>query len=177
MSAPGLKRTPASSFEEQYRDLGDPWHFETSRYEQRRYGIAMAMLPDLRYHRAFEPGCSIGELTARLAFRADELVAMDCSPTAVETARARCRGLDHVTFAVGELPRAWPAGPFDLVVLSEIGYYFDRAELRRTCRGASTRSSPAAHCWLSTGAAIPRTTCCTATWSTRWPARWPRNTR
>ena len=70
MSGPGLRRTPASSFDEKYRDLGDPWHFRTSRYEQRRYGIAMALLPALRYRRAFEPGCSVGELTARLAFRA-----------------------------------------------------------------------------------------------------------
>jgi SAM-dependent methyltransferase len=120
MSGPGPRRTPASSFEEKYRDLGDPWHFRTSRYEQRRYGIAMAMLPALRYRRAFEPGCSVGELTARLAFRVDALLAMDCSPTAVEMARSRCRGLDHVTFAVGELPEAWPPGAFDLVVLSEI---------------------------------------------------------
>ena len=139
MSGSALTRTPASSFEEKYRDLGDPWHFRTSRYEQRRYGIAMAILPALRYRRAFEPGCSVGELTARLAFRADALLAMDCSPTAVETARARCRGLDHVTFAVGELPGAWPVGAFDLVVLSEIGYYFDRADLR----GIVSRSAAA----------------------------------
>jgi trans-aconitate methyltransferase len=106
MSGFGLRRTPASSFEDKYRDLGDPWHFRTSRYEQRRYAIAMAMLPAPRYRRAFEPGCSIGELTARLARCSDALLAMDCSPTAVETARARCRDLAHVTVTVGELPAA-----------------------------------------------------------------------
>ena len=130
MSARTLRRTPASSFEEKYRELGDPWHFRTSPYEQRRYGIAVAMLPAPRYGRAFEPGCSVGELTARLAFRADAVLAMDCSPTAVQRARSRCRGLGHVAFAVGALPGAWPAGTFDLIVLSEIGYYFDRAGLR-----------------------------------------------
>jgi SAM-dependent methyltransferase len=130
MSTRVLRRTPPSSFEEKYRDLGDPWHFRTSPYEQRRYGIAMAMLTAPRYRRVFEPGCSVGELTARLAFRADELLAMDCSPTAIQMARSRCRGLDHVTFMVGELPATWPAGTFDLVVLSEIGYYFDRPALR-----------------------------------------------
>ena len=56
MSGPGVRRTPASSFEDKYRDVRDPWNFRTSRYEQRRYGIAMAMLPALRYRRAFEPG-------------------------------------------------------------------------------------------------------------------------
>jgi len=128
--ARAVARTPASSFEEKYRELGDPWQFRTSAYEQRRYGIAMAMLPAARYRQAFEPGCSVGELTARLAFRAEAVLAMDCSPTAIGIARSRCRGFEHVTFAVGELPGAWPAGTFDLIVLSEIGYYFDRRGLR-----------------------------------------------
>jgi SAM-dependent methyltransferase len=123
------RRTPASSFEPKYRELGDPWHFRTSYYEQRRYDIAVTVLPAPRYRRVFEPGCAIGELTARLAGRADAVVAMDCSPTAVQLARARCRGFDHVTVVVGELPTAWPDGIFDLIVLSEIGYYFDRVEL------------------------------------------------
>jgi hypothetical protein len=32
---------------------------------------------------------------------------------------------------VGELPGAWPAGRFDLIVFSELGYYFDTGELAR----------------------------------------------
>jgi SAM-dependent methyltransferase len=128
---PGLKRTPASSFEEKYRDLGDPVALQDVALRAAALRHRDGHAPALRYRRAFEPGCSVGELTARLAFRADALLAMDCSPTAVETARARCRGLDHVSFTLGELPAAWPAGRFDLVVLSEIGYYFDRADLRR----------------------------------------------
>jgi trans-aconitate methyltransferase len=140
-SARALGRTPAGSFEEKYRELGDPWRFGTSPYEQRRYGIAVAMLPAPRYRQAFEPGCSVGELTARLASRADAVLAMDCSPTAVQIARSRCRGLDHVAFEVGELPGAWPAGTFDLIVLSEIGYYFDRPGLREILlRGAGALS-------------------------------------
>lgn len=124
-----LRRTLADSFEALYRETPDPWQFATSPYEQRRYDVALAMLPARRYHRAFEPGCSIGELTARLAPRCDALLAMDCSPTAVRTARERCRDLPNVTVAVGELPGAWPASRFDLIVLSEIGYYFDRTDL------------------------------------------------
>ena len=124
-----LRRTLADSFEALYREAPDPWQFATSPYEQRRYDVALAMLPARHYPRAFEPGCSIGELTARLAPRCDALLAMDCSPTAVRAARERCRDLPQVTIAVGELPGAWPASRFDLIVLSEIGYYFDRADL------------------------------------------------
>ena len=115
---------PVASFEEKYRADDDPWRFASSAYEQRRYALTVAMLPARRFPSAFEPGCSIGELTVRLAQRCDRLLAMDASPTAVARARERCRGLDHVEVAVGELPQAWPAGVFDLVVLSELGYYF-----------------------------------------------------
>ena len=117
---------PGESFEAQYRARRDPWNFAGSPYEQHRYTVAMAMLPQPRYRRGFEPGCSIGEFTVRLAARCDSLIAIDCSPTAVSRARERCQGLEHVTITVGELPRTWPTGPFDLVVLSELGYYFSR---------------------------------------------------
>ena len=125
----GHGHVPGAAFEAQYQASRDPWDFATSPYEQRRYDLTVAMLPPRRYRRGFEPGCSIGELTVRLAARCDSLVAMDCSPTAVSRARARCRGLDHVTVSVGELPDAWPSGTFDLVVLSELGYYFPHGPL------------------------------------------------
>ena len=116
---------PVASFEEQYRAEDDPWRFASSAYEQRRYALTVAMLPTRRYRSAFEPGCSIGELTQRLAHRCDHLLEMDASSTAVARARERCRGLDHVEVVVGELPQDWPAGSFDLIVLSELGYYFN----------------------------------------------------
>jgi SAM-dependent methyltransferase len=115
---------PAACFETKYQKARDPWSFAASAYEQRRYDLTVAMLPAARYRRVFEPGCSVGELTARLAGRCDRLLAMDSSPTAVKRARERCVGLDHVDVVEGELPQAWPDGTYDLVVLSELGYYF-----------------------------------------------------
>ena len=40
-----------------------------------------------RYASAFEPGCSIGVLTAQLAPRCDRLLACDVAAAAVESAR------------------------------------------------------------------------------------------
>jgi SAM-dependent methyltransferase len=111
-------------FETKYQATRDPWNFARSAYEQRRYDLTVAMLPAARYGRAFEPGCSIGELTVRLAPRCDRVLAMDSSPTAVRRARERCAGLDQVEVVEGELPQAWPGSVFDLVILSELGYYF-----------------------------------------------------
>ena len=65
-----VRRTKSPpNFERVYRDDPDPWRFATSAYEQRRYDITIACLPEARYRRAFEPACAIGELTRRLAVR------------------------------------------------------------------------------------------------------------
>lgn len=59
--------TPGSYFEDMYRRADDPWHLSERWYEQRKYDLTVAALPLPRYRRAFEPACSVGELTLRLA--------------------------------------------------------------------------------------------------------------
>lgn len=125
-----MRQVPVETFEEAYRRDADPWNFATDAVEQRRYHITIAALPPrARYRRAFEPACSIGELTRRLALRCDTVVAWDCSPTALAEARHRCRGLDGVELSEATVPEQWPDGSFDLVVLSEVGYYFSADRL------------------------------------------------
>lgn len=119
------ERAPLDPFETRYRLDPDPWAFETSPYEQRRYDLTVAALLRPHYASAFEPACSIGELTRRLARRADRVVALDPSPSVIERARDRLAAVGNVEFRVGAVPEAWPvAERFELVVLSEIGYYF-----------------------------------------------------
>lgn len=120
-----MKGDPAVEFEPMYQREADPWSFASSWYERRRYELTIALLPDERYGRAFEPGCSIGELTRRLSERCDSVVAWDASVTAVTAARRTCEHHHNVELDVGTVPDRWPAGVFDLVVLSEIGYYVD----------------------------------------------------
>ena len=120
--------TSGAFFEEKYRANPDPWNFASSTYEQRRYAAILEALPR-RYERAFEPGCSIGILTSRLAAVCDQIEAMDISPTAVLSARRRCKDLPNVDITCGALPAQLPSGTFDLIALSEIGYYFDEARL------------------------------------------------
>jgi protein-L-isoaspartate O-methyltransferase len=121
--------TSASFFESMYRQDTDPWNFATSAYEQERYAATIRAIAGHRYGRAFEPGCSIGVLTASLATLCNEVVAMDISPTAVNRARERCRDLTNVHISVGSFPSEIPRGGFDLVVLSEIGYYLEEDPL------------------------------------------------
>jgi SAM-dependent methyltransferase len=120
----------AEFFEAKYQNAVDPWDFATSPYEQGRYDAILRALPPRRYHRAFEPGCSIGILTERIADLCDHVVASDISPTAVSRTRDRCRSLRNVTVSQGALPGDTPEGDFDLIVFSEIGYYFSATTLR-----------------------------------------------
>jgi hypothetical protein len=118
-----------SYFDEMYSDDPDPWGFESSWYEQRKYALTVAALPEPLYHSGFEPGCSVGVLTSLLAPRCDSLLATEIVPTAMDRAVARLSGVDHVTFEQSAIPDVWPSGHFDLVVLSEIAYYFDAETL------------------------------------------------
>lgn len=116
-------------FEALYAADPDPWDFETSAYEHAKYERTLAALGDRRYARGLEAGCSIGVLAARLAERCDQLLAVDIAQTAVDAARARLAACDHVRVERRTLPAEWPAGPFDLVVCSELLYYWDQATL------------------------------------------------
>ena len=70
-------------------------------------------------------------LTERLARRCATVVAVDPSASAIAAARARLGPLvgDPVELAVGPIPEWWPDGRFDLVVFSELGYYWDEPAL------------------------------------------------
>jgi SAM-dependent methyltransferase len=117
-------------FDRIYERAADPWHFETSDYEREKYDATISMLGRRRFASGFEIGCSIGVLTARLADRCDALLSVDVNERALAAAKARCAGLPHVSFAEMCVPAAFPAGPFDLVVVSEVAYYWSDQDLR-----------------------------------------------
>lgn len=122
----------ADFFEAKYRGNphGDPWSFATSEYELERYGIVMNALAGRRYRYAYEPGCSVGVLTEQLASVCDQIDACDFSATAVEIARKRCQMLPGANIRCAALLSNAPWAKFDLIVLSEIGYYFTATEWR-----------------------------------------------
>lgn len=121
-------------FDALYAENLDPWGFETRPYERTKYAATLAALPRARFASALEVGCSIGVLTALLATRCDAVLGIDVAVAALDRARTRCRDLTGVAFAPSALPKHAPAGPFDLVLLSEVLYYFDRAQLVATAQ-------------------------------------------
>jgi predicted TPR repeat methyltransferase len=115
---------PASYFERVYAENDDPWGFATRPYEAQKYAATLAALPRERYKSAFEIGCSIGVLTEQLAVRCDRLLAVDVAERALEQARARCRHLPQVRFEQMAVPAEFTDESFDLILVSEVGYYW-----------------------------------------------------
>lgn len=70
-------------------------------------------------------------LTSQLARRCDRLLAVDSVAAALSQARTRCRGYPGLRFELMEVPKQLPDGPFDLLVLSEVVYYWSVVDLER----------------------------------------------
>jgi LmbE family N-acetylglucosaminyl deacetylase len=118
-------------FDDIYARHDDPWGFDSRWYEERKRAALLAALPRRRYRATFEAGCSTGALTVELARRSDRVLAVDLAAAALERARRRMPTSANVELRRGTLPDDWPAGEFDLVVLSEVAYYWAGADLDR----------------------------------------------
>jgi SAM-dependent methyltransferase len=142
IDASRMNRQSQAFFEARYRASSDPWHFASSTYELNRYQATLQALSRANYRRGYEPGCSVGVLTAALARRVDHLIACDISPTAVACAKERCRELTNVELYQRDAAEGPPDGTFDLIVLSELGYYFSADRLSAMTRKMLGRLEP-----------------------------------
>src|ERR1700733_13474732 len=127
-----MRRMTLRDFEARYRANPDPWGYTTSGYEQDKYAATLDACGPGPFARALELGASIGVFSAALAPRCQRLTTIDAAPTAVEIARRRLANTPGVAVLDGAIPGAIPAGPYDLVVASEILYYLTPGELEET---------------------------------------------
>jgi LmbE family N-acetylglucosaminyl deacetylase/SAM-dependent methyltransferase len=126
---PGSASRSRESFDAHYDRKPEGWDFDGSWYEQRKRAVTLAALPRHRYRSALELGCATGVLTAALSERADVVLGTDISNAPLERARRRA---PSARFVQAALPDEWPSGRWDLVVMSEVGYYLAPADLDAT---------------------------------------------
>lgn len=126
-------------FEKVYEADDDPWDFASSEYEAEKYAATLNALPRQRYENAFEIGCSIGILTEKLAARCGELLSVDVSEKALIQAKKRCAELKNVRFEIMRIPEEFPNEKFDLILISEVGYYLSPEDWRRTLEKVSAQ--------------------------------------
>lgn len=116
-------------FDNMYALANDPWNFETSVYEQEKYAHTIAALGNRHFERGLEIGCSIGVLTVLLAKHCDTVLGVDLSEQPIAQAREHYQGQDEMRFEVLQIPEQFPDGLYDLIVLSEVGYYLSKEDL------------------------------------------------
>ncbi|QNE45897.1 bifunctional PIG-L family deacetylase/class I SAM-dependent methyltransferase [Glaciihabitans sp. INWT7] len=132
----------ASYFEGLYARRADPWRLASRWYETRKRSVTVASLPSPRYRHGLEIGCSIGMLTRELAPRCDSLLAVDIASGALELARERLSDFPQVAFAELDVSVDFPPGQFDLIVVSEVGYYLSRSDLVALFSTAASHLAP-----------------------------------
>ena len=140
MSHPAEMSDPtARVFFERLHASEDPWNFGSDAYELGRYESILRFVPPGRFGHVLEPGCSVGVLTDRLADRCGRITAVDISANALVSARRRCARHSNVRFVRSSITDARldfadHGRSFDLIVLSEVGYYFAETELTSLVR-------------------------------------------
>lgn len=107
----------------------DPWDYTTSWYEHRKRSLTLAALPARNFTSGLEIGCSIGTLSVELAERCESFLAVDASSAALAHAARRLAHLPAARTSRLTVPQDWPEGAFDLIVVSEVGYYLAPEEL------------------------------------------------
>jgi len=134
-TVPGLKRKMPQvldsvsqnqdCFERIYQQKQDPWDYYSAA-EQAKYSrmVETARRLQLSPSRVLDAGCSLGNLTERLAEYAPEVYAFDIAKSAVERTRDRCNRLNTTTrfeIEVGDAirPHYAPAS-FDVVFLGDV---------------------------------------------------------
>ena len=105
----------------------------------------LAQLPqDLRGARVLDAGCGAGQMTAELAARGADVLAVDISPSLVDIARKRLPVdlAGRVTFASGDMLAA-KLGRFDHVMAMDSLIYYNDADIRNALETLAGRTSGA----------------------------------
>ena len=129
----GSVRDP-TYFERIYTESADPYGFERNDFERLKFDRVLELCGDGPFERVLEIGCSVGSFTARLAPRCRELVAVDISHAAVARAAERVAAYPGVRCEVRNVPADLPSEPFDLIVASDVLYYWTRADVESAAR-------------------------------------------
>jgi len=116
-------------FDDMYAVSQDPWNFTGSAYEQEKYQHTVTALGGKHFIHGLEIGCSIGVLTKMLTDHCTSLLGVDISEKPIAIARERLKDNLGARFEVFDIPRQYPDGRFDLIVVSEVAYYLSKEDL------------------------------------------------
>ncbi len=120
----------------------DPFGLDRLPEERAKFEAALQLCGPGPFQRALEIGCSVGTFTELLAPRCGSLLATDISSQAAATARKRLVGIDHVRIDARDVTVDFPEGTFDLIVASDVLYYWTPEENLRVLRAVEAALRP-----------------------------------
>ena len=133
----------AADFEPVYSNHPeDAWGYAHRPFEHQRFALIIKALSTLCASRILEVGCAEGHLTRLLAARADDLLACDIVPEAVQRARHNSQDLNNIRFRTLDIRTQWPDETFNLIVYADVLYYFTKKEIRRVIRSTAEHTVP-----------------------------------
>jgi len=133
----------AAYFDDIFAEDDDPWDLASSDYEAAKFKVTHDALADRRYARALEIGSAHGVLTEMLVGLCDTMLAVDISAKALAKARDRIGDRPGVELARLAFPKEVPEGAaFDLVILSEVAYYWGVVDLDRASEWLRANVAP-----------------------------------
>jgi 2-polyprenyl-3-methyl-5-hydroxy-6-metoxy-1,4-benzoquinol methylase len=135
-------------FEELYQSNIDPWDVETSEYEAAKRLETLKVMGDRKFAHILEVGCGTGVLTQMLAEHAENVTAMDLSPTAIAAAKKRLKLIASVKLVCGDILSDQLNGPFDCAIVSEVLYFLDPEEISRAAELIHTHLQAGGLCEL-----------------------------
>lgn len=115
-----------TELEQKYWESADPWQFRTSPYEQEKFTATREALSRETYESAVELGCGNGALAEYLTPLCANYVGIDGVERAVIAAQ---QAVPEARFVQCMFPCSLPAGEHDLIILSEILYFLDEADI------------------------------------------------
>lgn len=125
-----------------YENTVDPYEFDGTPYEDEKYNHTLGILGKRKYGRALEIGAAEGVFTERLAPYCSSLVAVEVADAAVARAKERLASCPSVTVVQAALPNQMPDGQFDLILASDVLYYFPKDVVVKLLKIFESRLNP-----------------------------------
>ncbi|OMI06551.1 SAM-dependent methyltransferase [Bradyrhizobium brasilense] len=124
--------------------VDDPWHLDSSAFEQERYAQMLRMSScNGGVEHALEVGCAAGVFTEMLAPRCQRLTVVDVMPQAIERARLRTGHRSHINWITRNIQQFSTTEKFDLIVVAEVLYYLnDVSEMHAAVRNLVSMLAP-----------------------------------
>jgi 2-polyprenyl-3-methyl-5-hydroxy-6-metoxy-1,4-benzoquinol methylase len=140
-------------FERLYLESPDPWNYQSSAYERRKYERVLACALQWRsaVESALEVGCSVGVFSRMLTDHFHKVTAIDISKEALAAATRYNHAAKNVRFMHRDLQSLDTDDRYDVIFCAEVLYYIGKKDVEIVCQQLDKYLSAGGVILLGTG--------------------------